>query len=101
MYGLISRGLALSETELNMEASTLLMDVLQYVHAKHFGGNNATEHHERRERIRLNVQILKLTRAVIGKTPYESMKWKAVTTITKRVKNIEQDARRSGLWSQQ
>lgn len=59
----------------SLKVLSLMKDVLQYAHSKHFGFKDAMEHHERRQRIP-NVQMLKKARLVLNKRTYESMDWK-------------------------
>lgn len=100
MVGLIAALLLEKMRDFSIQTSALVMDVLQYAHGRHCGTKHVRQHEERRQRIRLIVQVLKLTRAVLGKTPYERMEWRAATTVAERLNAIEQNARMNGLWSQ-
>ena len=85
LLGLISKRVASFISEGTQGVSNIVADMLQYAHEKSFGAIHTEEHVRRPDRFRAVVQLLKLTRACVGKTPYEEMRWPFEQCHTKKM----------------
>lgn len=85
MVGMVAARLMDKLEQFQIQECSILMDVLQYAYGKHFGTKSAQEHYSRKNRIRLNVHMLKLARSWLGKPTYEQMEWKSSSNIVSSI----------------